>query len=335
MAVRAPTWRDLEPAIKTHDAWGVRVIFSARRGVKPDPRVRYMEGWKSAAPTEAGRETTTIDRDERAIVALGITYPPGAAPQDVRVWRVDADDELEPIDARPLDGRRADGALLFLRFDAEDAGFRTWDAGRYRIGMLNDDGVRWIDVEIPVRPGGEAPPDMRPAPEALVVGERASDPRAVRVGLFASVNREGPRVEARASSVYDASTWFKTSRRPSVAPPRITSAYLSRPTWLGVMLPQRASVRWATIRPLAPDAGFDPVSGGVSRIPRADAIRGLRFTERRCLAGGRLRHLCRVGGPHRTWHRHMARRAWALPDPTGVHDPTMTNGWGTGEKPSA
>lgn len=167
--LRTPTWQDLEPAITTHDAWGVRVIFSARRGVKPDPRVRYMEDWTSAVPSERDLEPTTIERDERSIVALGITHPPDSAPGDVQVWRVGAGDELVPIDARPLDRSQAEGALLLLRFGVDRAGFRTWDAGRYRIGMITGDGVRWIVIEIPERPGGDEPPTARPTPEPVVV----------------------------------------------------------------------------------------------------------------------------------------------------------------------
>ena len=267
---RTPTWSDLEPAIKSHDAWGVRVIFLARRGLKPDPRVRYMEGWWSAAPTPNGLETTSIERDDRAIVALGITHPPGSAPQDVQIWRVDADDELQWIDARPIDRTQADGAFLFLRFGVAESGYQVWDAGRYRIGMLRGDGVRWVVIEIPERLASIRPPDARPATEALVVGQQASDPRAVRVGLFASVNGGGPPVAARDGPLLDEPTaWVDELRGPTASSPRMVArAYLSRPSWLGVMLTPRASVRWATIRPLAPEPGFDavPVSGGISRF---------------------------------------------------------------------
>jgi hypothetical protein len=150
---RTPTWRDLEPAIKSHDSWGVRAIFLARRGLQPDPRVRYMEGWTSTTPRPHGLETTSVARDDRSIVALGITYPSGSAPQEVRISRLNANDQIESIDARPLDAGHAGGAFLFLRFGVGGIGFQTWEAGRYRIDMLGVDGPRWIRVEIPERRG--------------------------------------------------------------------------------------------------------------------------------------------------------------------------------------
>jgi hypothetical protein len=266
---RPPTWADLESAVMTHDTWGVRAILLSRGRFKPDPRPRYVEVWTSTAPSPDGRDTAHVAREDRSIVALGITFPPGSEPQDVRIWRLDANDELEWIDARPLDREQPDGAFVFLRFGAAETGFQAWDAGRYRIDVLGRDRVRRIAVQIPERLDGVAPPDAPPATEAIVVG-RAGDPRAVRVGLFASVNGRGLPIAARDSPLLDESAaWLEALRGPDGAsPPVVAKAYLPRAAWLGVMLTARASVRWATIRRLAPDTGFDPppLGGGLSRF---------------------------------------------------------------------
>jgi hypothetical protein len=145
------------------DTWGVRAIIVSWRGFQPEPRPLYVEHWTRTAPTPLGIDTAYVTRDNRSIVALGITFPSGLNPTYARVWRVHANDELEWIDARPLGRGEEEGAFLYLRFDLAGVRAVAWDAGLYRIDVLVDGNIRRISVEVPDPSGTVPAPDDWPA----------------------------------------------------------------------------------------------------------------------------------------------------------------------------
>lgn len=142
-----PTYADLKPALATHDTWGVRAILVSWRGFQPEPRPRYLERWSSAAPD--GIDTAHIVRDNRQIVALGMTFPSGYAPTDPEIWRVVTSGELERIDTRRVERGDGLGSFLFLRSDPSSSGFIAWDPGIYWIDSFVDGELRRIAAIVP------------------------------------------------------------------------------------------------------------------------------------------------------------------------------------------
>lgn len=269
VAARPPTWAELAPVVSAHDAWGVRGILVGRRAtVGSVAAPRYVERWSRTTPDPDGVDTAYIAHGDQSIVALGFTFPPDLAPQDARIWRRHTNDELEWIDARPLEGGPADGAFLFLRFGSARAGFQPWAAGHYRIDVLAGDGVHRIAVQITGRFGSVPPPDDWPATEASLIGPQASDPSAVRVGPFATVGGVGVPLAARTGPLLgEAEAWLDViGETAGPQRPVVSTAYLPRATGLGVMLTPHAGIRLAFVRRLAPDARFvvQPMDGGIS-----------------------------------------------------------------------
>ena len=149
--VPVPRWADVRLVIEQHDGWGVRAIIATRSPTRaPDGSPCYEERWSATRPSRAGVDSAYLDPDDRSIVGLGITFPPGRSPIDARISRVQADLD-ESIDARALDGRDPDGAFLFLRYAVAEGGFQTWAAGQYRIDVLTKEGIHRIILRIPAR----------------------------------------------------------------------------------------------------------------------------------------------------------------------------------------
>lgn len=263
-----PTWGDIGPVV-THDALGVMAILvgqGAALGQATPPR--YAERWTRSTPDADGVETALVQPDDQSIVALGVTVRRGQLPQDLRIWRVHQDGELEWIDAHAIVGRPKNGALLFVRPGGGSSAYTPWTAGRYRVDLLMGGVVQRIAVLIPDRFGNDPPPDDPPPIQAGLVRPTASDPSNVLFGLFATVDGTGvPLPAAAGRSLGEAAAWLEvTPIRARTSPVIVAEAYLPRATGLGVMLTSHAAIRGATVRRLAPDAGLpaQPMLGGVS-----------------------------------------------------------------------
>lgn len=265
---RPPTWAELAPAVTIHDAWGVRAFLRGNQGTVGTPgALRYLERWVPITLGSDGREAATIERDEGSIVVLGVTVPLDEVAQDVRIWRVRHDDRLEWVDARQVDGL-VDGSFLYVRPGIAGSSYEPWEAGEYRIDVLLDDEIRRIGVGVTGRFGDVPPPGDPGAPPPRIVAAAASDPSAVRVGMFATVDGIGVPLAAVATRPLDEiDAWLAANQEHGgSAPPTIAMAYLPRATGLGVMLTTRAFVHLAVLSRLAPAplAPVPPARGGIS-----------------------------------------------------------------------
>ena len=134
-----PRWDDVGPLIEAHDAWGVRAILVARRqnlGSGADPR--YLERWSRTTPNSATVEIARVERDDQAIVALGLSFPSDIEPLDMRIWRLHTNGETEWMDARPLHPGDRSGSFTFARSDPA-GGSPSWTAGHYWVDLLAAD----------------------------------------------------------------------------------------------------------------------------------------------------------------------------------------------------
>jgi hypothetical protein len=268
--VPAPTWAEVAPVIKAHDTLGIRAILVARRlnvGTPADPR--FQERWSRTTPDLGGADTAYVARDDQSIVALGITFPIDAAPLDVRIWRLHASDELEWIDARPLDPTDPIGAFTFAKIGPSGTDTQVWPSGHYRIDILATDAIHRIELQIPGRFGSVPAPDEWAQTEVNLVGPDESDPSAVRVGPFATVDGVAVPLATRTGALMsEEEEWRRVhAQEPAgMGAPIVATAHLPRATGLGVMLTSHAGVRLAIVRRIAPDARFSaaPMLGGIS-----------------------------------------------------------------------
>ena len=255
VTARPPTWADLAPIVTTHDAWGVRAILVSRPGVIGSPQPsRYLERWSPTTTDADGGATAGIARDDRSIVALGVTVPRDEMPVDARIWRVHRNDQLEWIDAHRIDSGNADGALLFVRPGVGGSPFEAWGAGHYRIDVLTHGGVRRIAVEVP-GPFTSVPPldDWSVTSEGIIPAS-AGDPPIVLIGMFATVDGNGVPLGAEPYRLLaEDEAWLDVARTGGV----VASVFLPRASGLGVVLPSNASIEVAIMRRLAPDTRFD------------------------------------------------------------------------------
>jgi hypothetical protein len=201
----------------------------------------------------------------RPIAALGVTVPANVDARSVRVWREHAGDELEWVDATRIDDEGTIGTPLLARQPlGEGATIAAWDAGRYRIDVLTADGIHRIAVLIPNRFGNVPDPDVYAVTAPDIVGATSSDPSAVRIGLFATVDGAAVSIPARESEpLGEVAAWRD---RAGSDGSKVAAIYLPRATGLGVMLTAHAAVEAAAIRRLAPDPLPDPpdAAGGIS-----------------------------------------------------------------------
>ena len=259
-AASPPTMADLAGIVTAHDAWGVRVLLHDRPTLYGAPAApRYLDRWSPAS--DATRLlTAAVASDDRSIDVLGVTAPRSVTPQAVRIWRVHRDDQLEWIDALPVDPGSPDGSLLFVRPGGGDIPVVAWDAGRYRIDVLVADGVHRIEVDVPGRFARVPILDPWPVPEDGIVPVSANDPPTVLTGMFASVDGVGvPLGSAPHPLLSEADAWRAVMGSGGLGSGVVVaSAYLPRASGLGVMLPSKAEIRTATMLRLAPVEGFEP-----------------------------------------------------------------------------
>jgi hypothetical protein len=263
---RPPIWADLAPFVTSHDAWGVRAVLldtAGPAGSLGGPR--YLDEWAPMTIDGVGDAGAYITPTEDSIVALGATAPLADLPEDIRIWRVHANAQLEWMNARLIAGA-ANGSFLFVRPGVGDASFEPWDSGQYRIDVLAAGGIQRIAVSIPGRFGIVSSPDVWSPLEPDLVPASASDPSNVQAGMFATVDGIGvPLTAERDRLLSDDEAWLDLVRTGGQF---VTTAYLPRATGLGVMLPSHASFERASIHRLAPDplAVDPPGSGGISTL---------------------------------------------------------------------
>ena len=268
-AALPPSWDDIASVVTAHDAWGVRAILRGSRGTDDAPPPgRYLEDWAPTRTRADGRQTAIVERDDGSIVGLGVTVPRAEIAQDVRIWRVRADDRLEWVDARQIASGPVGDPFLYIRPGESGSAYQAWDPGEYRMDVLVEDGIRRISVGVTGRFGVVPAPVAPTGAPSRVVAAAASDPSGVRVGMFATVDGVGVPLAAQIGRPLDeVDAWLATNGEdggPSA--PTVAAAYLPRATGLGVMLTTRASVQLAVLSRLAPTplSPVPPARGGIS-----------------------------------------------------------------------
>lgn len=265
-----PTWADVRPFVTGRDAWGVDAILLDRAAATGGSGAdTYLELWSDLTRTAAAQYTAYIPREDQAVVALGVTFPFDEVPQDARIWRVHASDQLEWVDARPVVGGLAGGSLVFERPGVGGSAYAAWPAGEYRIDVLVGDFIGRIDVQVPVRLGTVPAPDAWPASQTALVAAKTVDPSVTGQGPFAVVDGVSVGLAARLGAPLDEQTEWHDSVAPDAQTARtVAVAHLPRATGLGVMFTEHAVVASVTMRRLAPDDRIDaaPAFGGVSSL---------------------------------------------------------------------
>ncbi len=249
----------------------VTVDWSASTGSAGYPV--YFEGWH----TPASDGPTVLDTRGQSIVALGVATEPGAIAEDVRIWRVRADGDLEWVDANPIDDAIVGGPLV-LAIPGRAIAF---PAGRYRVDALVEGTIRRVDVAIP---GPTARSRHRTFPRIRTSPASCRSPRATRPQSSSDRSRRwtASAVPLRAAPVDpldETGAWAASlAGLDPAARPTVARVYLPRATGLGVMLPSHARIE--TSRDRAPGAG---------RAPRSDHVRRRRVVQPRRGAVGRVR----------------------------------------------
>jgi hypothetical protein len=254
-------------AVTGHDAWGVTAVLG--RGPGPagstPGRPHYSELWLPTSNDASGADTAVVSRDGAEVAALGVTVPDGVQPRAVRVWKLHQSNEFEWINAARIDDQAASHAPLLVRVPPLDGvASMPWEAGQYRVDVLSDDGIHRLSVVIEKQFGDGPVPDVWPVGAPDIVAATASDPSAIRVGLFATVDGAAVSIPARESRPLGEEGAWRDLVRPG--DPTVAATYLPRATGLGVMLTSHAAVHTAAIRRLAPEPlpVAATASGGIS-----------------------------------------------------------------------
>jgi hypothetical protein len=252
-----PTWLRVAGVISPRSAWGIRTIING-----PNPE-KDSELWVPVDVDRALEASAVVDPRAADVVALGITFPRTEAPLAVRIWLDRGDNELEWIDARPVDEVPGRGAYLFLR-TTDGQPVLAWRPGRYRVDVLVGDQIRRIGVTILDRSRLLPHPD---APGAIASVGRLPPPRleGLPVGLFAASDDASVSLPATAGPALDeAGAWLDLDRRTSDSAPRSFVARTHQPaaTRLGVVLPPESTIRFAGLLRLAPFGSTADIVGG-------------------------------------------------------------------------
>ncbi len=276
IAARSDTslrWDSVEGALRQHDTWGIRAIVVQVLADSPlDTRQRYIERWYPLPSDGDQTRPTRVDSNDRAILALGVTFPPDHAPLDVRIWhRTDAG--FDWVDTEPLDPVPSGGAYLYRTPGTMPATPRTWASGEYRVDILVDGTIRRYGIAIPDRFSNVPATPERPSLRDLgpLVAPTDVPLTELPVGPFATVNHVAIPLDAAASEALDeARAWLDvdpgTGREPRGF---VARASLPRATGLGVQLPAGSEVFEAFLARLAPEPlpaelqRIDPVSTGI------------------------------------------------------------------------
>ena len=273
-ALLAPTWPDLFDVTYPHGAWGALIVSGiASFSVFGSPPIVYEEAWSAAEPAANPDETATLLPGSNPVAALGLTFPAGQAPDDVRIWQLRPDDQYEWIDTRIVAGPSPEDPMVFVRPVGDPVLAAPWDRAVYRFDILRDGRIERLLVALADSNHEVRPPAVRPATESRLVPPSASDPSGVRFGLFATVDGFGVPIGARASRPLDeAGAWRSSLDVPDNGrPPTVAAAFLPRATGLGVMLTPHASLESAALRRLAPSTliSVPRLAGGLSNMQGA------------------------------------------------------------------
>lgn len=251
------SWSEVEPVFRWHDAWGIRAIVVQPLADTPvDKRQQLVERWYPLSTGGDSGRPTRVDSNDRAILALGVTFPPAHTPLDVRFWRKTAD-RLDWVDTAALDSIPSGGAYLFVRPGATGGLQRSWEPGDYRVDVLVDGLVSRFAITIPDRSSNVPEPGERPSlrstgplvePESVLLSD-------LPVGAFATSHGVAvPLAAVEGPPLDEAGAWLNvdpgTGRRPRSF---VAATYLPRATGIGVALPTRAVVTSAAIERLAPE----------------------------------------------------------------------------------
>ena len=229
-------------SVRRHDTWGIRAIVVQVLADSPlDARQRFIERWY---PLPSRRRTqarpTLVDSNERAILALGVTFPPDHTPLDVRIWRR-TDAGFDWVDTEPLDPVPSGGAFLYRTPGTTPATPRPWASGEYRVDILVDGTIRRYGIAIPDRfsnvPATPERPSLRDLGPLVAPTGRAAD-RAARRSLCHGRSRRDPAATKRRRCTRRSGAWLDvdpgTGREPRGF---VARASLPRATGLGVQLP--------------------------------------------------------------------------------------------------
>ena len=245
-----PAWAEIAPEVTPHDLLGVRTIVAEPGATGRPEGTTFGEGWAPAAEV-GGVDRVRVANEDRAIVAMGPTFPTDAGAADARIWRVHAGGVLEWVDARPIEPEDPAGSFLFVRTGRGGAPYTWWPAGTYRIDVLGADGIHRIDVDIPGRFGLVPAPDAMVIPVVGVVPAAGSDLSSIRPGLFATADGFGVALAATQTRPLDAAgAWNDLAGFGAGA---VATAFLPTASGLGVMLAPNADVEDASLVRLSPN----------------------------------------------------------------------------------
>ena len=158
-----------------HTTWGVIALVghTSRFTIEWGVAIDYGSLWRPGVPgTEDGAPIDLLP-DTLTTLALGVTFPSGDAPDDVRIWQVRPDGELEWIEAGTIARPEQDDPFLLTRSDPAATTIAPWQPGQYRIDLLRRDRIDRLTVGI------ADPFGVVPAPETAPAGEIRLDPPPV------------------------------------------------------------------------------------------------------------------------------------------------------------
>lgn len=271
--IPAMRWTDIAGIVGSHATAGVLALtghVSRFTGAGAD--VGLAASWVPADSAVDGvGPNPGVRSGDASVLGLGLTFPAGDAPLDVRIWLERPDNALEWIDAVPVARPRPGDAMVFTRPGAGGS-IEPFEAGHYRIDELRSGGIDRVNVGIADSTGTIPAPTDWPITETRLVRATQSDPSAVRFGLFATVDGFAVSLPVAQRQPFDETDAWDASR---AAPQRgtaasIVSAFLPRATGLGVMLTSHASVEHAVLNLLSPSPFMPlppipiPPVGGIS-----------------------------------------------------------------------
>jgi hypothetical protein len=266
-----PAWEDIQGVVGSHPESGILALTGhVSRFTGSGVDVGLAASWVPVERAAAGvGPNPRVRMGDASVLALGVTFPAGDAPRDVRVWLERTGGGHEWIDVVPVVRPAADDPIVLMRL-SDSGSIEPFEAGHYRLDLLDKARIDRIAVGVADSTGTIPGPSPWPVTESRLVPADRSDPSAVRFGLFATVDGFAvslPVAQSRPLDEVDA--WDATRAEPAAGTtPAVVTAFLPRATGLGVMLTSHASVELALLSRLAPTplVPVPPVRGGISDI---------------------------------------------------------------------
>jgi hypothetical protein len=264
-----PAWEDIEGVLGSHSEPGILALTGhVSRFTASGVDVGLAASWVSVDRAAGGvGPNPAVRTGDASVLGLGVTFPTGEAPRDVRVWLERTGSGEEWIDVVPVVRPAPDDPIVLMRLSGSGS-IEPFEAGRYRLDLLDKGRIDRIAVGIADSTGTIPGPSPWPVTESRLVPAVQSDPSAVRFGLFATVDGLAVSVPVALTRPLDeASAWVARIDPPSTsAIPEVVSAFLPRATGLGVMLLPNVDVQLALLSRLAPAPliPVPPVQNGLS-----------------------------------------------------------------------